>query len=276
MIFEKKLTSLRPLLLTRQNTLVKHKPFKMPNWCENTVIIMGAEEDLKAIEDCKMSFQKLVPRPEEEEKNWYDWNNENWGTKWDIVDEDGETNAYKFERNEDGYIEICFNTAWSPPREFFCHLTEKMDGLRVLLRYFEGGNDFCGEALFWNGRMYEKDIEDEVAFIREHFWEEYGMDEDEEEDEKEQKEEDEEEQKEEKAPISLSTNEKLEAMRENIKSQNFDLCVRKMFYNTTIMEIKARMLHTTGIPYNTMLNDSEFAKQHGEMIKTMKYGFMLE
>ncbi|MTW38220.1 hypothetical protein, partial [Streptococcus pneumoniae] len=74
--------------------------------------------------------------------------------------------------------------------------------------------DFCGEALFWNGRMYEKDIEDEVAFVREHFWEEYGMDEDEDEEEHEEEKKEKEEQKEgQEKKEAKAPKEGLEAMR---------------------------------------------------------------
>ena len=64
-----------------------------------------------------IDFNNIVPQPKslflesigkkEEERtrgwNWYDWNRENWGTKW---------NAYSIER--DGNT-ITFDTAWNSP-----------------------------------------------------------------------------------------------------------------------------------------------------------------
>ncbi len=47
--------------------------------------------------------------------DWYSWCVQNWGTKW---------NACRTEMTEpftidEGYIEICFDTAWSPPLPIF-------------------------------------------------------------------------------------------------------------------------------------------------------------
>jgi hypothetical protein len=40
--------------------------------------------------------------------NWYPWNNEHWGTKWDA----GEVGI---ERHSDDHLQVRFHTAWSPP-----------------------------------------------------------------------------------------------------------------------------------------------------------------
>jgi adenine-specific DNA-methyltransferase len=45
----------------------------MPNWCENTVTIIGSKEMLDDFEEHKLRFNHYVPRPIEEEKNWYEW-----------------------------------------------------------------------------------------------------------------------------------------------------------------------------------------------------------
>ena len=52
-------------------------------------------------------FQIIHPRPKEEDENWYDWNSDNWGTKWDM-------RVYGFSFIED---ELTFtgDTAWNAP-----------------------------------------------------------------------------------------------------------------------------------------------------------------
>ena len=79
----------------------------MPNWCHSVWKFVGDKDDLDAIESMKMDFNKIKPMPEilrctldkpdsemdklDEEhglraktghKSWYDWQSNNWGTKW--------------------------------------------------------------------------------------------------------------------------------------------------------------------------------------------------
>ena len=94
----------------------------MPNWVYNSVVISGDEDKLhelfnkwsKPLEsdsDERFSFQNIIPRPIEEENNWYDWNCEHWGTKWDACEPD------EFWDNDS--LELKFNTAWSQPEPIF-------------------------------------------------------------------------------------------------------------------------------------------------------------
>jgi hypothetical protein len=121
----------------------------MPNWCSNNLRITSKDpakiQKLKDAWDSGRFMQTLYPCPEDlidtiagsysdDEKqkeleakeqanlekygykNWYDWCVANWGTKWDI-------NADSF----DSYVKgdtfyAVFDTAWSPPIEFFMYL----------------------------------------------------------------------------------------------------------------------------------------------------------
>lgn len=54
--------------------------------------------------------------------NWYNWNNENWNTKWDACDTHSETTI-----NKDGSadISITYNTAWSIPEPVMTAMVEQ-------------------------------------------------------------------------------------------------------------------------------------------------------
>ena len=119
----------------------------MPNHCYNEIqivsdkglapirkLIVNEKEDA---EDAGLiDFNLCVPQPEEvrnspamlgredrEKPNWYDWNTENWGTKW---------NAYQCEIIEDcngkytDTLEIRFTTAWGVPDKWVKRLSEKL------------------------------------------------------------------------------------------------------------------------------------------------------
>ena len=128
----------------------------MPNWCMNTVYV--SHEDSSKIDEFKKAcessdglFQHFVPRPESEEDNWYAWNIENWGTKWD-VEGDG---VQVFEQDENK-ISVSFDTAWGPPIEFFRKLEEDHE-YKVLAYYMEEGMNFCGIYREDDNEEYELD-----------------------------------------------------------------------------------------------------------------------
>lgn len=139
----------------------------MPNWCFNQLEIVGSNTQLlNALELLKeegkkeLTFNIAKPQPhnlykdsissDDVEKlnaagipNWYDWNIYNWGTKWDAC------NSYIDLQDE--FLDITFETAWSPPIGWFYalvdRLKEKKIDVRVLLKYHEEGMGFCGSIL---------------------------------------------------------------------------------------------------------------------------------
>ena len=124
----------------------------MPNWVFNNITVYGDDKKLdkvqnrlkaeyKGVENGDVNFLNFIAPPEEnweeyntvgvpglstEDKenhpvfNWYDWNCENWGTKWNACESN--VNLIKKE------LFISFETAWSPPRQFmdafFAYLVE--------------------------------------------------------------------------------------------------------------------------------------------------------
>ena len=141
----------------------------MPNWCNNTLELQ--HEDPAMIERARVAFNEgklcneFVPvpgplhivagrvgDPEEQAKleadtarnkaefgydNWYDYCVNEWGTKWDVGG-DGMT----ADLLEDGRLAMSFDSAWSPPINFY----EKMLDLGFSVRayYYESGMCFAG------------------------------------------------------------------------------------------------------------------------------------
>jgi hypothetical protein len=129
----------------------------MPNWCDNQATIThedkskidAIEATLKAEE--KELFKTIYPRPDDQEENWYDWNVNNWGTKW-------EASIIDWERCDDNSIFVCFETAWSPP----VNLYESMNitGYSVSAVYNEPGMGFAGQWIDGEDDYYDYDITD--------------------------------------------------------------------------------------------------------------------
>ena len=61
-------------------------------------------------------------------KDWYDWRNKNWGTKWNSVDTE-------ITQNEREGLTYTFNTAWDCPREVVfklqCILDEELPFISI-------------------------------------------------------------------------------------------------------------------------------------------------
>ena len=116
----------------------------MPNWCNNNLTVSSDDPNLiakfeKAFESNGL-FEYFMPNPKGE---WeYSWSVENWGTKWDIKGE--EINVIQVDEDR---IIISFDTAWSPPIEFYEHLESL--GYEVVGMYYEPGMAFCG--IYSNG-----------------------------------------------------------------------------------------------------------------------------
>ena len=131
----------------------------MPNWCDNSVTLYSKDkEKIDALDkvltnaDDTSVFNHLFPRPADQEDNWYEWNCQNWGTKWDVTPID-------WERYDDNKIWISFNSAWSPPISLYEYLSE--NGWNVEAYYHESGCAFCGKYTTEDGdAFYEYDYTD--------------------------------------------------------------------------------------------------------------------
>ena len=165
----------------------------MPNWCYNSLCVSGNKEILanfvsKTLVPCNMSseeeydeshrftFNILHPLPkalegttsplrklegEDDEQfkermaenvrlygaeDWYRWQIDNWGTKWDakdtIVEQLDETN-----------FNVRFNTAWSPPIDWFEKVIPMYPQLEIDLIFDEESQDYCGRMTGKDGEI---------------------------------------------------------------------------------------------------------------------------
>lgn len=121
----------------------------MPNWCFNEVEIKGTKkaikkiaELMKKVEESGEFFEHVYPVPEGSETHWC---SNNWGTKWDANVE-----SLSFKVNENS-ISLSFDTAWSPPVEFFIKFSDIFK-VTVDIRFLEEARDFAGCCICKNGK----------------------------------------------------------------------------------------------------------------------------
>jgi len=76
------------------------------------------------------------------QKDWYSWNNSNWGTKWDVAVRDGEEYSntelveYKSE-GHDNWVVYRYETAWSPAITILTKLSNLVPNSLLTLEYEE-------------------------------------------------------------------------------------------------------------------------------------------
>ena len=136
---------------------------KMPNWCHNiasfhhndTIMIQkllhGAEHGL---------LQEFIPHQKHHNPNWCV---ENWGTKWEAKD----TTINKKDTNT---IELSFNTAWSPPINFYKTMIN--NGFEIKAVYKESGLMFIGQFINGDDEIFLLDYDNFMKlpqFILHHY-----------------------------------------------------------------------------------------------------------
>lgn len=150
----------------------------MPNWCNNTATFKHSDTDqirklIQAYNDGKL-FSTFVPCPEEllnttspvsdtdlaaanTEKygapDWYNWCLENWGTKWDVGNENIDKDEYTPGQTE---VTLHFDSAWSPPLAWYNTMADQF-GFEIEAYYLEVGMAFCGKWTNedWDAEAYE-------------------------------------------------------------------------------------------------------------------------
>ena len=150
----------------------------MPNWCNNTIEFQGTKEQINAFvsfldeQNGKDWFSFFRPTPPElKVEGWYEWNIENWGTKWNCDAQDW----MKVENPnaDEASVTFWFDSAWSPPTTLYEFI--ESEGFSVRASYDEPGMCFVGRWEDGFDDFYEYDITDresiedlpqEIAAIR--------------------------------------------------------------------------------------------------------------
>jgi hypothetical protein len=145
----------------------------MPNWCENKLSIMDCSPELESyLKENGLSFEKIKPTPSEllEGNGWYDWRLENWGTKWDLSEQEQREVADQL-ISESADFQAIFMTANSPPIEAIAALSEMFPNDQFTLDYFESGCWFAGTAVISKGEIDDNQVDDDdvAEFAKENF-----------------------------------------------------------------------------------------------------------
>jgi hypothetical protein len=129
----------------------------MPNWCSNGITISGEEAQLAQLAELLKAdeatiMERLVPTPEEVMANsgWYQWCLENWGTKWDMCELSADY--------EEGFIELAYETAWSPNIPFWETISARFPELSMVHHYKEEGMCIVGVAKYKGGNCDDQSI----------------------------------------------------------------------------------------------------------------------
>lgn len=125
----------------------------MPNDCYCKVRIGADPAHIALLCDTEFSFEKLYPCPPDQKENWYEWNTEHWGTKWD-------RSNYRVDTRGDAGLEIKFCTAWSPPSGLFNFLAETYHDVWIRCDWSEEGGYAGVYVVHWNEKENKLDKTD--------------------------------------------------------------------------------------------------------------------
>jgi len=151
----------------------------MPNWCNNTIEIEGTKEQIDKFvsfldeQGGKEWFTFFKPTPPElKEEGWYEWNIENWGTKWNCDAQDW----VKVENpNEDeSSVTFWFDSAWSPPTALY-EFIESISTMNIKASYNEGGMGFVGEFVDGVDDCFNYECLEDLEDIPEHLVDEWNL-----------------------------------------------------------------------------------------------------
>jgi hypothetical protein len=124
-------------------------------------------EETNSLEATKFSFAKIIPMPDSEKDNWYEWRVSNWGTKWNADVQMETTDEW-----ESGSVLVEFNTAWSPATPVITTLSRQHPSLTFYWRYHEESNAYWGNHTIKNG-VYLESYEGDFSTC--HEYNEFGL-----------------------------------------------------------------------------------------------------
>ena len=126
----------------------------MPNHCDQQVTITGPRALISQIEEnlmhsearfcdliAPMPFEMWVAPDQGNVGAWYEWRNENWGTKWDVCEVEGVGRRLICDGTTKEVEFRCW-TAWAPPIPIWDRLVDL--GCKVEADYQDEGGMFEG------------------------------------------------------------------------------------------------------------------------------------
>ncbi len=120
----------------------------MPNHVYNTLHSTNKPHTMELLHNSSKELNGglamlLMPRPKEEEDNWYHWNIDNWGTKWGCYDQDVEGD------------QLHFTTAWGSISDELLDLI----GLHFpnFIFEYEEEQGWGGQIIYKNGELFQKE-----------------------------------------------------------------------------------------------------------------------
>ena len=146
----------------------------MPNWVSNSVRVTGSKKELQRFaEQAGKSYTREYQQYEREtgdyvwtseenqshlsfwnfitpddlesyKHNWYDWNIENWGCKWDA--------GHVYFEDWDGELVYDFETPWGFPDLVFVAMASQFPTLKFSIRFLEE-QGWGGEAIGEDGEF---------------------------------------------------------------------------------------------------------------------------
>ncbi len=161
----------------------------MPNWCQNAILFKGETSEVtKLIEtvagsDTHLSLAKIIAVPEEltkvsspnrdektaerlvqlyGAKDWYDFQVQNWGTKWDVEAQiihdtsHGVPGYQTYKEPKERFVRMEFDSAWSPPLAAIEMLAKQFPKVNIYHTWDETGCDFSGYSMYSGGELVEQ------------------------------------------------------------------------------------------------------------------------
>lgn len=127
----------------------------MPNNTANILTVVGDNEQRKLFteqidgDNGVITFASLRPMPEG--KDWYSWNTEHYGTKWEPYEISEWVHNY-----EENYQQISYQTAWNAPLVFYLFASKLFPELQFEQEYADEGGYFLGGCHIKNGEITKK------------------------------------------------------------------------------------------------------------------------
>jgi Ferredoxin-like domain in Api92-like protein len=160
----------------------------MPNHITNIFKITGPRNQINSIignSESDFTFKNTVPHPPEADNtdnsenswDWYNWQINNWGTKWDAYE-----TVFCMNDIDEDYAELNFQTAWSAPYEWLKSTIERFRELKFELYWLDEDYPNSGQYIASNGQFNveeyynsSQNIEEAKEFTKKHFPDTYDM-----------------------------------------------------------------------------------------------------